>query len=784
MLKTYLVIAFRNLLRHKLYSLINVSSLVIGLVCCILILLFVQDELSYDRHHEKSERIYRVLQGRSARTSYPLVEFLHEKFPEVMEMVRISCKWERLVSHGEKRFKEPDFIYADPNLFEVFSFHLLKGNSQSALARPFSVVITEEMARKYFGDRNPLGEVLRIDNRHDYTVTGVLADISDNSHFTFDFLATFAGAERVFYQGMMDDWGVSNFYTYLVLYEQASTPGLEAKMTSLVVQPIREKRPELTAPRLLLQPLPDIHLHSAHLWGDIEPQGNITYIYVFSAIAVFILLIACINFVNLSTARSFERMKEVGIRKMAGAHRLQLAKQFMGESILLTVIALLCSLALIELLLPAFCALTGKELMLFGDESWGVWWKLAGIALCVGMAAGSYPAFYLSSFRPMEVLKGSSRSGQDGTLFKRVLVGLQFSISIALIAGAGIIYKQMEYMWHEDLGFDEEHVAVVKVPGGKTKLAKAQFGQHPGIKSLSAASDVPPDHYFRSAPIIPEGAPERTEWMRIIAVDYNLIETLGLELVEGRNFSPAFATDEEEALILTEKAVAALGWDSPADALGKFCEIDGERTVVGVIRDFHFESLHSPLEPMAFQFRPGWTEILVLRMHSGQIPETLQFLEEKWVEHFPNWPFEYQFVDENFGRAYRLEEKTGKIVGIAALMAICVACLGLFGLTSFTTKQRTKEIGIRKVLGASVPDIVALLSKETGWLVVGANAVAWPVAYFVMQEWLENFAYKMDLGPGMFVLSGVLAFAIAGMTTGYQTIKAALANPIDLLRYE
>ena len=784
MFRNYLVIAVRNLLRHRLYSLINVASLVIGLVSCILILLFVEDELSYDRHHEKAERIHRVLQGSSARTSYPLGEFLHEKIPEVMEMVRISCKWERLVSLGEKRFKEPDFIYADPNVFDVFSFSLLKGNPHSALARPFSVVITEEMAEKYFGDGNPLGEVLRIDNRHDYTVTGVLADMSHNSHFTFDFLATFSGAEKVFYQGMLDDWGVSNFYTYLLLYEQASTPALEAKMSSLVVQPIREKHPELTPPRLLLQPLPDIHLHSAHLWGDIEPQGNITYIYVFSAIAVFILLIACINFVNLSTARSFERMKEVGIRKVAGAHRLQLARQFMGESILLTVVALLFSLALIELLLPAFCALTEKELALFGSVSWGVWWKLAGIALCVGMAAGSYPAFYLSSFRPMEVLKGTSRSGQDGTLFKRVLVGLQFSISIALIAGAGIIYKQMEYMWLQDLGFEGEHVAVMNVPGGKIEMAKAQFEQHPGIVSLAAASDVPPDHYFRSAPIIPERAQERTEWMRVIAVDYNLIETLGLELVAGRNFSPAFGTDEEEALILTEKAVAALGWNSPADALGKYCEIDGERAVVGVIKDFHFESLHSPLEPMAFQFRPGWTEILVLRMHSGQIPETLQFLKEKWAQLFPNWPFEYQFVDENFGRAYRVEEKTGKIVGIAALLAIGVASLGLFGLTSFTTRQRTKEIGIRKVLGASVPNIVALLSKEIGWLVAGANAAAWPAAYFVMQEWLENFAYKIDLGPGMFVLGGVLAFAIAGTTTAYLTIKAAFGNPIDLLRYE
>jgi len=784
MLRNYLVVAVRSLLRHRLYSLLNIAGLAVGLAVCILILLFVRDELSYDRHHEKSEQIYRLLQGRSARTSYPPGAILRDDVPEVQEMTHVSCKWERLVSYGEKRFKEPDFLYADPNIFSVFSLPLRQGDLRTALAEPFSIVLTREMARKYFGDQEPLGRRLRIDNKHNYTITGVLADIPRQTHFTFDFLATFVGSEKVFYEGMLTHWGVSNFYTYLALHEGSSIAALEEKMSARIAPVIREKHPELTPPHLRLQPLPDIHLHSAELWGDIEPQGNITWVHFFSAIAVFILLVACINFTNLSTARAMERMREVGMRKVVGAHRRQLVGQFLGESVLLTGIALLVGLTLVELSLPAFNAMVGKKLGLLAAADPELLIGLAGTALLVGIAAGSYPAFYLSSFRPVEVLKGSLNGGRGGALFRRGLVVLQFAISIALIVGTGVVYRQMEYMRYKDLGFDKEHVAVVEMPGGDSEGFKAEVVQYPGVTGLAGASDVPPDPYGRSAPITPEEAPELAKWTHIIAVDYDLIETLGLQLVAGRAFSSAFGTDEEEALILTETAVEELGWRSPEEALGKRCQIDGERTVVGVLKDFHFESLHVPVKGRALEVRPDWTWLLVVRIRGDQIPETLTFLEGKWAEFFPDWPFDFWFVEQRFDQAYRSEERTGKVAGAAALLAVFVACLGLFGLASFTTEQRTKEIGIRKVLGATIPGIVSLLSKEVIWLVAGANAVAWPVAYFVMERWLRAFPYRINPDAEIFLLGGLLTLVIAWLTVSWQAIKTALANPVDALRHE
>ncbi|MBI2506012.1 MAG: ABC transporter permease [Candidatus Latescibacteria bacterium] len=789
MLRNYLTIAWRNLVRHKLYSLINVLGLATGMAACLLIVLFVQDELRYDQFHEQAPHIYRVLQGGSARTSYPVGEVVRDQTPEVEEMVRISTKWQRLVSYGEKRFEEVNFLYADPSFFSVFSFPLVKGDAKTALVRPFSIVITREMAQKYCGDEDPVGKVLRIDHERDYTITGVLEPLPRQSHFTFDFLATFVGSEAVFYEDMLEHWGVSNFYTYLRLREGSNLSGLEKKMTALIAPLIRAKHPELTPSILLLQPLKDIHLHSAHLWGDIEPQGNITYVYVFSAIAVFILLIACINFTNLATARAVERMREVGVRKVAGARRQQLMGQFIGESILLALTALLVALALIEVGLPAFNVLLGKRLSLAGEAGWGTLSGLVAMVLGVGLAAGSYPAIYLSALQPVEVLKGKARTGKDGVLFRRVLVVVQFSISITLIVGVGIIYSQMEYMRNKDLGFDKEHLAVVEIPGNKDnrqsfEVIKAQVLQYPGIMSVSASSDVPPDSYFRSAPVFPNETPERTRWARIISANYGLLETLSLGLVAGRSFSPDFRTDEKETLILSESAVAALGWASPEEALGQRCEIDGTRTVVGVVRDFHFESLHARIEPVVFELDPGSAWLLVVRIRGGQIPETLDFLKEKWGALFPEWPFEYRFVDQSFDQEYRAEARTERIAVIAALLTLSIACLGVFGLTAFTASRRTKEIGIRKVLGASVTSIVVLMSREFTWLVLIANLVAWPLAYLVMGRWLQNFAYQIELGPEVFVLGGVLALAIAWLTVSYQAIRAARANPVEALRYE
>jgi putative ABC transport system permease protein len=781
MFRNYLTVAVRNLVRHKVYSLINILGLAIGMACCILILLFVQDEFSYDRYHEKAEQIYRVL---GPRTCFPLGAVARDALPEVIEMVRFTFKWERLVGYGEKRFKEPNFIYADPNIFEVFSFPLLKGDPQNALKGPFSVVITEKTAQKYFGHEDPMGKVISVENEHDYTVTGVLKEIPHNSHFRFDFLATFVGAEKVFWKEFLDHWGMGNFYTYLLLHENSSIPEVEAKMYKAIVKPMQERNPELTPYRPHLQPLLDIHLYSADLKGDIESQGNITHIYVFSAIAFFILLIACINFMNLSTAQSTHRAKEVGMRKVVGARRLQLIKQFLGESFFLAAIALLVALALVELLLPRFSVLAGKELLIAYGGKWSILFGFIGITLFVGLIAGSYPAFFLSAFEPVEVLKGTTKTGASSTLFRRTLVVLQFAISVALIVGTGVIYSQMDYLRNKKLGFDKEHVVVVKIPDSdKLEALKGELSKYTDMLSVSAADRVPPDRWGNNSPYRLEGT-DREWWIRTIPVDYDYFKTLGIKLAEGRPFLKAFATDAEEALVLNEAAVKELGLESPIGEQVKACWFGWKGKVIGVVKDFHFESLYEKIKPIVFVLQPNACWQLVLRIRPDNIPGTLAFIERKWREFFPERVFEYGFVDENFEKTYRAEEKIGKIVSYAALLAIFIACLGLFGLTSFATEQRTKEIGIRKILGASVPNIVLLLSKEFTKLVILSNLIAWPVAYWAMNRWLQDFAYRIHIGFGTFLLAAVLALGIALLTVGFQAIKAALANPVEALRYE
>lgn len=781
MLRNYLKTAWRNLLRHKLFSMINISGLAIGMACCILITLFVRDELSYDRYHEKGERIYRVL---GPRTCFPLGAVVRDAVPEVSETVRFTFKWKRLVSYKTKRFEEPAFVYADPNVFQVFSFPLIKGDPRTVLANPLSIVITEEIARKYFDDEDPIGKVLTVENEHDYMVTGILGEVPRHSHFRFDFLATFVGAEEVFWKEFLDHWGMGNFFTYLLLHENSSISEVERKMSEAIVEPMRKRNPELRSHPLRLQSLLDIHLHSADLKGDIEPQGNIAHVYVFSAIAVFILLIACINFMNLSTARSVRRMKEVGMRKVVGAHRWQLIRQFLGESILLATISMVLTLVLVELFLPVFNGLVSKELTLF-DGGWTVLPALVGIALCVGFLAGSYPAFFLSAFRPAEILKGKGRTGTGSALFRRALVLLQFSISIVLIVGTGIVYTQMEYLGNKSLGFNQEHVVVVKVPRTeKRETLKAELRQHPNVLHVSSANHVPPDALGHSTIYIPEDREDDT-WVRTVLVDYEYFETLGIEFATGRSFSEEFVTDATDALILNESAVELFGLEDPLGT--QFVKIgwtqqDGQ--VIGVVRNFHFESLYERINPLVFLVDLSDCFKLVVRIRPEDIPGTLDFIEEKWSALFPDEIFSYRFVDQSFDEEYRVEERMGQIAGSSALLALFVACLGVFGLASFSAEQRTKEIGIRKVLGASLSSIVTLLSKEVSWLVVGANAIAWPVAYFAMQRWLQHFAYRIDLGPGIFMLGGIIALAIAWLTVSYQAIRSALANPVNALRNE
>jgi len=792
MFRNYLKIAFRNLLRRKLYSLINVLGLALGMACCLLIILFIQDELSYDRFHEKAEQIYRVAKIEKRNegvVNYPLVfpvvaPKLQQDFPEVLNAVRFDPQLSVLVSRENKQFLEQRFFYADSSVFDVFTFPLIKGDPKIALKEPYTLILTEEMAEKYFGSEDPLGQTLSIDNRHDYKITGVLKNIPHNSHMKFDFLASMATeeAENPRY-GKLWAWSC---YTYLLLPRDYSPSELEKKFPDFILRNRNEQAAK--AWTFYLQPLTKIHLHS-NLGYEIEPNSDIKHIYIFSGIGFFILLIACINFMNLATARSSNRAKEVGVRKVLGADRSQLAKQFLGESLVFSFIALPLAVAVVEIVLPAFNALTNKAVTLSSLSHQAASLGLIGVVLLVGIISGSYPAFFLSAFHPSEVLRGKLRAGVKSSFFRRILVVVQFAISIVLIVGTVIIYSQLDFIRNKKLGFDKEHVVVVRIEEPEMQKRYEPFRQdllqNPGIVSVAGSTCFPGINPNLS-PFVPEGAEDKEPLkLRHVLVDYDFIRTFGIEVKEGRDFSRDFQTDAKQAFVINESAAQEFGWETSAGK--KLTDLDlGSGYVIGVVKDFHFRSKHQKIEPLILSIRPDerYIYFISVKYDQANAREILSFLQKKWKEYSPDRPLDYFFLDENFDKLYRAEERLSQIFSVFSFLAIFIACLGLFGLASFTAEQRTKEIGIRKTLGASAANIVLLLSKEfTKWVIV-ANALAWPLAYFAMNRWLQNFAYRISIGLWMFFLGAGLALAIAFFTISFQTVRAALANPIDALRYE
>jgi putative ABC transport system permease protein len=792
MIKNYMKIAFRNLIKHKAFSLINISGLAIGMACCLLIIIFVQDELSYDKFNARADRIYRMTSEENRRgviANYPLVFSgvpcaLQNDYSEVLNFVRFDPRLNVLINSGDKKFYEERLFYADASVFEVFTFPLVKGDPDTALKEPYSIVLTEKMAEKYFGSGDPMSQTLMIDNEHDYKITGILKKIPRNSHIKFDFLASMATLEAQDPRyGKLWAW---NCYSYLLLPEGFSYLDLEKKFPDFIRRHRGEKAVE--AYTFSLQPLTSIHLHS-HLAYEIEANGDIRYVYIFSAIAFFILLIACINFMNLSTARSANRAKEVGVRKVLGADRIRLTKQFLGESLFLSLTALPVAAALVELFLPAFNVMTGKELRIdyFGNSV--VFIGLIGILLFVGIVSGSYPAFFLSTFRPSEVLKGKLRAGTGSSLFRKVLVVVQFTISIILIAGTIIIYTQLDFIRNKKLGFDKEQVVVMPVSrsgiGQNFEAFKRELLQNPGIESVCGSTSLPSLLPTRSV-FIPEGVEEGERLpLRNVLVDYDFIKTFGMEIIEGRDFSRDFATDMKEAFIINETARKEFGWDS---AVGKrLIDLDGPKGhVVGVVKDFHFRSKHQKIEPLILSLLPSsrYVYFVSVKIKSSNLRDTLNFLKDRWQAFSPGWPFDYFFLDDNFDRLYKSEDRLRQVFLTFTFLAIFIACLGLFGLAAFSAEQRTKEIGIRKVLGATVSNILILISREfTKWILV-ANLIAWPIAYFAMHRWLQNFAYRVSIGWWVFIAAALLALGVALFTVGFQAVKAALANPSDALRYE
>ena len=797
MWRNYLKVSFRNLRKNKSFSLINIAGLAIGLAVSFSIFLYVVNEVTYDRFNEKSDRIYRFatsmdIQDRHfeiAEMPIPFGPALAEEFPEVKNFTRIWEAGTTIISREKRLFKETDIYYVDPGFFKMFTVSKISGNPETFLNAPFKVVITEEMAEKYFGEENPVGEILEWDQSHQFTVTGVVKKMPENSHFKFNMLGSMSTLESM--GRNLNDWMGFSICTYLELSDNVQTKGLENKYYEFLWSHVPDQIKNLGVKiNLSLQPLTKIHLYS-HLEEELEPPGNLVFIRIFTAIALFILLIACINFINLSTARSAKRAREVGMRKVLGAHRSRLAAKFLGESVILSIISLAAAAVLISLWLPLFNRLIVKELTFHPFQDWSIGLGMLGITLLVAVLAGAYPALYLSSFGPLEAIKSRLRAGRGHKFFRSGLVSLQYIISIVLICCTIIVFTQLNHVKNYNLGFNQERMAVIYLQGQireKNHVFKNNLLSIPGVVKAAGSKDMmgmgSSETYFQF-----EGHPkEDKQVLPHMDIDEDFLDTFDMKLLTGRNFSRDFSTDSK-AVILNETLVRQLGWENPVGKTVKMTEMENREfvevpyTVIGVVSDFHFESLHQKIRGHILRFTDDFYLVSV-KLRPESISTTLSRIENTWKELESQHPFNYSFLDDTFNRFYRTEQRLGEIFMAFALITIFIACLGLFGLASFSTEQRTKEIGIRKVLGASASRIVLLLSRDFTRWVIFANVIAWPTSYLVMRSWLSNFAYRIDLSLWIFIISGFLALFIALVTVSFRTFKAASINPADSLRYE
>lgn len=807
MIKNYLKTALRNLFKHKGYSLINILGLAIGMASCLMIVMYVNHELSYDSFNEKADRIYRVAGsfrwgGRDfdiAVNAAPVAQTMINDFPEVEDAVRFRQRGRYVIKYGDKSFRERNTSFADASFFNVFSIPLLKGDPQTALAAPKTLVLSRDTAAKYFRDEDPIGKTLKINDREDYQVTGVYENIPGNSHFHFDILFSMESLQES--KGQI--WLSQNFQTYIVLRQGADYRALEAKFPDLIIKYMGPQlksflgktieevvaEGELRA-EFFLQPLTSIHLHS-DLLGEMEATSDAKYVYIFSAIALFILLIAAVNFMNLATARSANRAREVGIRKVLGSYRKQLVGQFLTESMVLSFMAMLLALGLLSMALPLFNNLAGKDLVfsLLGQGTMPI--LLVLMTVLTGFLAGSYPAFFISAFRPVNVLKGKMKTGVKSGMLRSIMVVFQFASSIILIVGTFVVYNQLHYIQNKNLGYEKEQVVMLEntyLLGNQIQAFKEAVLANPQFVSGTVSGYLPVPSNRSNNATFPEGEinSDKATSMQQWDVDYDFIKTLGIKIIAGRDFSRQFSTDTSAAII--NQAVAKhFAWTDPVGKrLGRGASTDGKvdlYEVVGVMEDFHFESLRDTIGPLIL-FLGDSRGMISFRVETDNVTGMIGALENQWREFLPDQPFEYSFLDDRFDAMYRSEQRIGKIFGVFAGLAIFIGCLGLFGLAAFTAEQRTKEIGVRKILGASVPNITRLLLKEFTVLIGIANIVAWPIAFFIMRMWLQDFSYQTSLGLWIFLAAGLMTLLIAIFTVSFQAIKAALADPIKSLRYE
>jgi len=810
MFRNHFKTAWRNLMKYKFISFINLFGLTIGLTCCLLILTYILNELSYDKYNKNADNIYRVTRtfynGNGEATlklstvSPPFGYYFPTDFPEIQKMTRLLNYGTVPLRYKDKLINEQNVYFADENLFDVFTVDVVKGNPKTVLNDPFSVMLSEETAKKYFGNEDPVNKVIRANNQFDIKVSGVFRAFPSNAHMHPNMLVSFNTLrDSAVYgeEGLRTNWGNNSFFTYLLLPPHYNIESMKAKFPAFLDKHMEgqygpNKPSKFTT--LDLQKLTDIHLYS-HTDYEAEPNGDIKRVYVFSAIALFVLLIACINYMNLSTARSALRAREIGIRKVVGARRKGLVFQFLSESILLTWAAIIIAFVLLYLTLPWLNKVSGQQLSVSILLKWQVLVPLFASPFVVGFISGIYPALFMSSLQPVQTLKGLFKVGGTNISFRKVLVVAQFAISIILIITTVIVFQQLHYMQNASLGYDKEHIVTMPYNpqlNEQYESFRNTLLQNPVVKDVGRSSRIPTgrllDGMGAQAPGSDSMVPVKAD-IRFVATDYDFIPTYGISMAAGRNFSRTYGTDTA-GFVLNEAAAKAVGWKLPQEAVGKDFVYGGNKgRIIGVMKDFHFESLHQTIAPIIFIMpapapNQSFYNAISIKISGQNIPSALATIKQTWQRYLPELPYQYTFLDENFATLYESEQRQETIFTTFACIAIFIACLGLFGLSAFAISQRVKEIGVRKVLGANTTTIVTLLSKEFLKLVVIAAIIAFPVAWFAMHNWLQDFAYRIHIQWWVFVIAGIAALFIALATVSFQAIKAALANPVKSLRTE
>jgi putative ABC transport system permease protein len=783
------MIALRNLLRQKGFSAINIIGLSAGMACSILILLWVSNELSYNRFNKKADQIYRLVQTQHYVSGPlttpcmpgPIAKDLLKDIPEISNAFMYYVV-PGVVSYSDKYFKE-DIRLAGPSLWDMFTFNFLRGDRQHVFDDINSVVITDKFAKKYFGDEDPIGKMLKINNEHSFKVTGMISETPTNSTFRFDLCIPFEYIKN--FDNNVDKYGWNTYYCYVELAPGTDYRKVNEKIRNFLMlkeQDPNEKTddPSMSVIDLFLFPLNDIYLHSMSGRG-----GNITYVYIFSVIAVFILIIACINFMNLSTARAARRSREIGLRKVSGASRKQIIVQFIGESMLITLLAFIVAMVLVYLLLPGFNALAGKTLAL-NWSNLGLTAGLAGIIIFVGILSGSYPAFYLSSLQPVKVLKNLPFKGKGSFNFRRILVVFQFTLSISMIICTIVVYRQLAYIDRKDLGMDRENVVFAEMRGKTSESfreIKNEFLRNPSIISVTRGNGLPFEIGSNSGGFDWEGRETKDDVLiGFGCTDVDYIKTIGMKMVAGRYFEEGYSTDTSSAIVLNEIAVGVMGMKDP---IGKWVKWNGQKMIViGVIKDFHFLPMTEEISPLVLVDSPKWCNTIFVKVSNGKMDQAIEYMQDVWEKTNPGFPFEYRSLDAAFDELYVQEDRLGKIFRYFSILTILISSLGLFGLAAFMAEQRTKEIGIRKVMGADVSQILTTLSGSFLKWVVIANIIAIPVTYYVMNRWLDGYAYHAKLSLWIFLLAAVISLFIAVVTVSFQTVRAAYRNPVDALKYE